>query len=304
MIERTETKEKLPGGVVERFTNKQVDIITIGKPLNGRLLFSTKERAEELYPNTAKLRHMLIETLVAEAAANDISTLSILRVDRFNASITKTSDFDTTEAERLAGVTLLRGDDESFYHDGVELLPGEGAVIVTGDCHTITLWSDVPNSKVIAAHAGRNSLHTINHSHVDDVESIVNTAVAKMEIGAVHLHARITAGIGADAFTHPLDHPTYGETNKDMLEHFAKVGGADVYDQDGKIDVVEVIKGQLSDLGVPINNISWDELDTASDNRLWSNRIDGKPRNTILVLNKLNYLYAYKDSNLGPHQYQ
>ncbi|GEM_PF-3907642 len=283
--------EKLPTGFIERYSNDKVEIVTIGQPLNARLLYSTPAKAEELYPGTSELRKKLLETLSKEAAAHDITTLTVLRVDRFNASITTTDELKNIEPEDIGnGIILLRSDDDSFFHDGVALEPGEGAVIVTGDCHTLTLWSDDTLSPtVIAAHAGRNSLHTISHEHTDNLESVVGSAVEKLGVYKLNIHARITAGIGPDNFKHSPNNQTYGEHNKRLLEYFSKYGGANTSDPDGKIDVAKTIKGQLAAMDIPIDNISWDGLDTSTDNRLWSNKMDDKPRNAILVLNKTKY---------------
>jgi Multi-copper polyphenol oxidoreductase laccase len=275
--------------LVERFSEGEVHITTIGQPLNGRLLFSTPTRAEELYPHTSELRQELLAVVAHEAARHGVATIAVLRVDGFTASLTALPNLPTTEAEVVATdhgpVTILRGDEKEFFHDGLVLQKGEGALIVTGDCHTVVAWSDDPDTPVVASHAGRNSLHTINHTHPSGKESVIEEILQHFRNPAT-VHLRSVAGIGPDNFTHPLNHPTYGAHNQKLVSYFARYGGASEHDLEGHLDLTAVIAGQAAALDVPRAHITTDGLDTTTHDRLWSNRRDGKPRNTILVLHQ------------------
>jgi hypothetical protein len=275
--------------LVERYTEAAVEILTIGRPLNGRLLFSTTARAEEIYPGSSELRRELLQLVAQEAIKAGVTRLAVLRVDGFTASLTTMDTLPTTEAEVIVtddgAVTLLRGDEPAFFHDGIILVPGEGALIITGDCHTITAWSEEPGTPVVATHAGRNSLHTINHTHTSGSESVV-TEVINQFSNPRHVHLRSVAGIGPNTFTHPLNHPTFAEQNQKLVDYFARFGGAKPSDPEGRLDLATAITEQAKQGGVPADNITNDGLDTTADERLWSNRRDGKPRNTILVLHK------------------
>ena len=283
MSESITNSESLPDGIIERYENNTVGVSTFGKPFNGRLLYS---RADELHPNTEHLRTRLLTNLADEANRYGATDIFVPRVDRFNASLTETSKFKNTEIESLPhGVSLHRSDDESFFNDGVILSPGEAAFIITGDCHTIVAWSDNQDEPVIASHAGRNSLHTINHAHTSASESVVYEILKKYH-NPISINIRVVAGIGKDIFTHPLDHAKYAKQNQELIQYFSQFSAADSTDTAGHIDIATAIRNQFIIQGVPDSQIKWDKIDTASDERFWSYRIDDKPRNGILVCAK------------------
>jgi hypothetical protein len=282
MTEIIPAREALPEGVIERYETHKMAISTIGKPMNCRLLFSTPPRAEELYPGTKLLREKLLATLAVEASRYGIKRIYVPRVDEFNAHLARPEVFINPEIEIIGNdIELLRSDDPSFFHDGVILKPGEAAFIITGDCPTIATYSDDETEPIIASHAGRNSLHTVNHKHRTNSNSVVDE-IAKQYRNPESVHLRIIAGIGKEQFTHPLDHPTYGEHNRKLVQYFAQFGAADPADQKGCLDLIQAITSQAVANGV-FNDISWDGIDTTTDPRFWSNRRDGKPRNGILV---------------------
>lgn len=287
MSENITNSESLPDGIIERYENPRIGVSTFGKPFNARLLFSTPTRAEDLYPGTEQLRARLLDNLAVETNRYGATDIFVPRVDKFNASLTESSGLKNTESELLLHeVSLHRSDDASFFHDGVILHPGEAAFIITGDCHTIVAWSDNRDEPVIASHAGRNSLHTINHTHSTACESVVYEILKKYS-DPTSVHIRVLAGIGKETFTHPLDHATYAQQNQELVHYFAQFGAADPSDVTGSIDIATAIANQFVTQGVPDRQIAWDKIDTATDNRFWSNRRDGKPRNGVLVCAKI-----------------
>lgn len=287
------TTERLPAVerppfLVDRFENTTLAASVIGRPLNGRRLYWSLPELENKPLETSE-RQEITNYIAQEAHRNQVHLIAVPRVDRFNAGITTVANLNRDAAEDIGnGVALIRGDDESFFHDGVVLEPGEGAAMVTGDCHTIVAWSpDCP--QIIAAHAGRNSLHTLENEHRNDSPSVVNTLVEHMHVlgaepSSIHLH--LMAGIGRNSFTHALNDPMHGDRSRRLVPFFAQYGAADENDSLGRIDVATAIRAQCVALGVPDSHITQDGLDTATNDRLWSNRNTNKERNVVLVLNK------------------
>lgn len=276
-----ENFEQLPEGVIEVYGGGNMEAITIGKPFSGRWLFSSPE---ELNDEQIGGRKHLLEAIVPYALQANVATLAVPRVDRFNARITEIGSLPVDQAEQLSSsIRLLRGEQEDYFNDGFILRPGEGAIIVTGDCHTVAFHSENPAEPVIAVHAGRNSLHRVNHVHGVESDSVIFEALHRYEDPSL-VRARIIAGIGPDEFTHPLGHPKYGAHNRELLEYFAQFGAANPEDQEGHLDIAAAIKGQMLASGMDENNIAHDNLDTTTDDRLWSNRQGETRRNTIMVL--------------------
>ncbi len=265
-------------GFIERFETTSCVVYTLGKPLNGRFLYSSIGKIYASSTNDISNRNLLLESLAYECKVAGVLNVAIPRVDRFNAHITT---MPSLKNETINGITFYGATEENFFSDGVLLYKNQGAIIVTGDCPTIILYTDDVKDPIIATHAGRNSLHTtLGNIHCNKYESVVYAGVdllIKHGIIRQNIKVRITAGIEKEYFTHPLDNCKYGEQNKKLVEYFAKLGAADLNDKYGKIDLKKAIMAQLIRMGVPEENITTDE-------RLWSHRTGDKYRNMVLVL--------------------
>jgi|GEM_PF-1333932 len=192
-----------------------------------------------------------------------------------------------------------------FEADGVIVPPGEAMWISSADCPTIIAQS--PCGMMICAHAGRNSLIDVHHlDHGEPgrpYESVTEAIVATFKRAnkdVRELRIFVTCGIGADDFTHPLDHPEFGERNAFMMEKLRGLGWGCVETplEQGRINLYMVIRHQFDKLGVPSGQIQSDGINTAADmlgdEYLWWShtraRKSGQPehlasRNGVLVRN-------------------
>jgi copper oxidase (laccase) domain-containing protein len=169
--------------------------------------------------------------------------------------------------------------------DGVVLnKPGDGAVILSADCPTITVWNSIENPKnrkVIVAHAGRDSLldKSIFMGHSKSrmqYSSVVDAVLAQFE-PAVHcrLSVHSSLGIAARKFLHPANDKEYAKQNSAMIEYVCDRFGAECFNgnsDDGALNLHALIKRQFEIAGVNPRNIHRDLHDTYSGKR----RMTGK----------------------------
>ncbi|HLP43933.1 MAG TPA: hypothetical protein VK145_01485 [Candidatus Nanoarchaeia archaeon] len=191
-------------------------------------------------------------------------------------------------------------DDVEFYFggdgDGVRLT-GPGAYFLpSADCYMLAFR--MRNGLVVGCHGGRNSLiepKAIRKVHHSEYQSVVNAAMRGWYNRLDELESAMLLGIKGSSFTHPFDHPQYGETNKEMAAHLVREFGPDTvlapYDQ-CPINLEAVVRYQLQRLGAPVDPLYFevDPTDTATEldshgERVWhSCRMGDTTRNGVLVV--------------------
>lgn len=214
----------------------------------------------------------------------------------FNAQVCRPRDLTTAWIPNL----FYRGVDA----DAVVLeRSGQAYALASADC-AMVLIRNPATGEVAACHAGRDSLldkqYVLNpKGHPRSFESIVDAACMSLssnEQDWYDFQAHVGMAIGPDHFAHPWNHPTYGDSNRRLIEHLSNCwgesvvkGGVDL----GKIDLVELIRLQLIMLGFSESNISFDGVDTFADEGedgqpIWhSNRRDKTTRNLVVALRLL-----------------
>lgn len=232
----------------------------------------------------------------------DITTVLAPKGTECNALIC--SPDELTEKVSLGEKAIaLRG----VNADGTVLTrPGQSFLITPADCMTIIMMHK-PSGETIVMHASRDSL--IDRHHIQS-EKPQRTAISVV-YSAFHyfmgqfsasclkdISVFMTGTIGPDHFEHRLDHPTYGEANRKLVNHLiSKYGLRTVTDRKlGKISLTEIARAQMISFGIDPHRIGFDLIDTGDD-RLengdyawWSYRrsdtstkANNKFRNAVLV---------------------
>ena len=178
--------------------------------------------------------------------------------------------------------------------DAFTLPAGYSCLMRSADCPTLILFNE-EHPIVVVAHCSRDSLicrqELLNgvkdRQHFSVIQPTVNV-FKKLGVPADDIHAHISCGIAGEYFRHKPDDRQYGKYNRALSSLIANLYGAKCFHgppQDGCIKLHEVIRAQLSIYG--ISNVTHDQLDTFSDQRLHSNRAGGIGRNGVLVINNM-----------------
>lgn len=200
-------------------------------------------------------------------------------------------------------VLVCRGVDA----DGCDIPVGHAFYIASADCPTIIARS-ATSGTVIAAHAGRDCLvdrarlKTGNPSrpHESVVDAIVDFFHRKFSDKPGDLEVVSVCGIAAHNFSHPLDHPTYGDVNRNLVSYMISTYGTTCIHgntQKGCLDLHNIIRAQFERRGVPGKHIQCDTIDTYGDcasddnHRWWSNARAQTPqerakRNGVMVIRR------------------
>ena len=172
------------------------------------------------------------------------------------------------------------------------LLKGDMLVFSAADCCVIGIYSPVSN-RLAGGHGGRDCLfdraHLLKGAPPREPESIVQSLVRLFPRGErCELEAAICLSIGPGSFEHPWDHPQYGADNEKMCRYLQEKwgctegGSSDEEHRRGRINQFKLISAQLKAEGV--TNIKvFDEIDTATDERLWSRRRGDKESNLCAI---------------------
>lgn len=261
-----------------------VTILLAGKPTNWRI--TTKDESDPALLDT-------IGTIAKNAGAQAVLAP---RPAEFNALICKDQDLSASFSLGNSGISIHRG----YNADGCEIPEQKAFFLASADCTTIVGYSDKTH-KVIAAHAGRDSLidrNRINNGDSRQHESVVDAVIEAFEnSNPSDLHFFLTCGIGPNNFGHDLSSSKKGLQNiwmiDDILERYESetILAPKPYDH-GKINLYELIKAQLMSFGVPSYQIGFDGIDTYTAKNtdgeiiFWSNRRGDKlSRNMVMVVN-------------------
>lgn len=229
-----------------------------------------------------------------------VRTLYAPRPTKFNKRIAGLNEF--SRCYHLDFGNILTGVDA----DGIELPPWHGFLISPADCFTTILWSK-ESRRTLVFHSGRDSIicwHAIKHklgTHM--FETVVKNALGYFpKEDSENLRFYVTCGIGGEHFTHPANHPTHGERNRELVRYLTKYFGTDCFvgePTNGRLQLRTLIARQMEIYGKIDTNCIWhDRLDTwgeqtsDGDFALWSYRRangdgDSLKRNLVVVTNTL-----------------
>ena len=188
---------------------------------------------------------------------------------------------------------FLRG----IYADGAFLGRNEAFFMASADCPIVVLVG-TQSGIVAALHGGRDAI--IDRSAAEKgipsrrYESVVDAALARFPDEPDAIFAFIGFGIGARHFRHPFGHPVHGKRNRALVSYLMHKYGCVVRgaEEEGCIDLSEIIFRQIVRHKIPACNIKRDGADTFSDKdasgeyRFWSHARGDDGRNGILVTRK------------------
>jgi copper oxidase (laccase) domain-containing protein len=164
--------------------------------------------------------------------------------------------------------------------DGVLMTtPDTATIFHTADCPAVII-EHTPSRTIITLHAGRPAMTPQRG------ENIITKALQllqKRNARPADLQVYLTGGISGQHFPH--DHPDSEAKAIPFLDTYGPTVFTDV--DRLSLDLVQVIKQQLSTAGVPVTHITHDGHCTYENPELTSHRRDGATRtttNTILVI--------------------
>lgn len=224
---------------------------------------------------------------------NDIEMVFLQDTSDFNASIASSSDFvDLFEVE---GMKFFYG----IKADGMIIPKKSAAIFHSADCPTIVLH-DIKNDLIVGAHAGLESLidkkRLTTGVHFRDHESVIDEIVRlTLPYSINHYEIFVFAGISSQNFIYDIRDPVYKKINLEIFSYLIKKYGLDAVPRstaNGNISLLGIIKSQFQRYGFDPNKIVSDDLDTFSNDYLWSHREEylhgnqGWERNCVLVIHK------------------
>ena len=257
----------------------------IGKPLDMSL--------PELSESSSKTKTCVLgEPLSDHLERLGIKKLIVPNISASNAKFGE-ANMVTFDSERRTerGVRIFRN---SISIDAFPVPPGCAEMMRSGDCPTLVITHGGKGS-VVVAHCSRDSLfchQEILTGKKDREHSSVIDAIMEHLKGLPprDIRAYVTCGIDGKNFEHNPQDETHGKDkyNRKLIDFIDGKYGRRCFcrlPSSGLIKLNEVVKAQLGLYG--INNVSCDQLDTFSDERLHSNRCGDKGRNGVLVVNNM-----------------
>jgi len=187
----------------------------------------------------------------------------------FNARVCWEKELDT-RIPMGGRLTVRRGTNA----DGCRLQPGQAYALSAAGCAAIAACHPVdphPHEKVKIAvgHAGLKSLVDEQAALVGlpsrKPESITENLLTSMGCSGIKTSRRKRVGvviilpIPSSEFTHPWAHPEWGGDNKRRCGYIAEKWGKSCLpgdEQDGRIELHELITMQFTSLGVPLAHIT------------------------------------------------
>jgi len=186
------------------------------------------------------------------------------------------------------GATIYRG----CMADGIVFRPERGTAFMMSpaDCGT-GIAGDLGDDLIACLHCGTKSLIDVDAR----AEGMKSTRVFESALQAALNYsgkqaAKVFFGgsIAEESYEHPFDHPEYGDTNRKWVTSVrdewlaASSAASKIRTEKGCISLAGVFASQAYKLGVPVENISYDTINTAKP-EWWSNRCGDKERNLVLV---------------------
>lgn len=201
--------------------------------------------------------------------------------------IAPASMFDVEHA--VNGITFL-GKCEA---DGCFVPKGEAFCLTSADCPVVVAY-DRQQTVLFALHAARDSLidrrfmeHGIRGRKHPGILHALISEMQRYHVATSDVFLSVICGIRS-GFTHPVDHETHGEYNRKLLRLCRLYEGA-VDEKTGSIDMYALVRGiAVENLGIPGENVLFDNIDTATDQCegefLWASaRRDPSQRNLVVV---------------------
>ncbi len=192
----------------------------------------------------------LAERLSQMALRCDVRTLYAPSVASMNARIVKYTDL-TTAISLPKGVVLYRN--KGLPADGTSLPPRAAFVMSNAGCPAIAVTAQ---GCAIVAHAGRDSLidrGRLRGESPREFEGVLHAIAYRfteiLGISPGNLRVITLFSIRAADFTHPFDHPEWGDQNRLMFEDIrARWGEGIMTEGDGKLSIPALIRAQALSL--------------------------------------------------------
>ncbi len=196
--------------------------------------------------------------------------------------------------------------------DGVVLTEsGDSYLLASADCLSAVIY-DVTRHRAVATHCGRDALvdrGALAGKPAREFPSVIDAGMKRVIDGgwtkSNSLQVFLAAGIGPATFTHPTTRTvagsdgfevanTYFEANAALIRFLTRMYNTRGFNvvtnqEQGNIDLVELVTAQLDAYGVTREQIVWDGFDTATDKDsrgqflFHSNRRDRTRRNLVVV---------------------
>lgn len=159
----------------------------------------------------------------------------------------------TTEITLPGGAKLFRRKD--LPADGVPIRRGEAFVMSGAGCPPVIIAG---KGFCLPMHGSRDTLvdrASLAGNPPREHSSVIHAGVAflKEKYGVDVRHLALCGGfhIRPSEFTHPFNHPKYGETNARLFEHLLFTYGANIMNNEGDLDMAELALGIARDIGIP-----------------------------------------------------
>lgn len=179
---------------------------------------------------------------------------------------------ELTTSIKLGGIEVLRG----ALADGCLIEPGEAFAISVGGCAVLLAWRNDGNPRVVAVHAGRDSVVPPSEQASHQGSPISAARALGLTRDTAHLlRGRVILPIDPEIFDHPENHPEYGHVNRQRTSRLIRDYGTSVISgdqRDGCINLAELIRRQLEWFGVPPEHISVGASTAAFPGRVYTTR--------------------------------
>ena len=211
---------------------------------------------------------LLFARLSSIASAVEISTMYSPRVANFNALLAEPEYYTHTITHGEFPLNLHRGAAAA----GMEIPRGCALFLHSADCPTVIIVDPI-DKRVVAAHAGLGELIKFSSFDVQaphrEHESVIDLMIGLFpEAHRERLLVKSVCGIDPAMYTHPTSDPRYGASNHMLIEKILGRWGQSCIagnQENGRINLHQLILEQVASLGVSKENVSDDGVDTYSD---------------------------------------
>lgn len=238
-----------------------------------------------------------IRTIMDWAKARGVRDIYVPDVRQFNAKVVSQSSPIFSDPIRSAETILHFGTNA----DGVWLEPNTAFFVASGDCPTFIAM--LPDGRVAAAHAGRDSLidrESLRGGKARENESVVLAILKGVKSDRHLVRTALICGIGPANFIHPnsdLRDPEHFK-NHSLVRGIAGRWGPQCINSPetlGPINLPVIVESQILSLGIPVGSNAFfhDGVDTFGDKgpdgeHLFHSvrRKSGEARNGVLVIRR------------------
>ncbi len=169
--------------------------------------------------------------------------------------------------------------------DGVVVPPDGAAILCSNDCPIITFSSE---RCTVVVHAGRPAL-TAQSDCSSCTYNIISAAMRKLlsdKDDPTTIHAHIAVGICQDCFEH------CGDDAEEHLQYFRRMHPELIIGADRRLDLISVIRKELTGRGVPATQITHDGRCSKEDPGLASNRGGDTELSNMVLVTAMNLRYG------------